>query len=227
MSGTDRRPVLATLLTVLGCLAMLWVEWVLSPVYPVKSSAKALVFLGCAAAYVLASGDRTILRSFGRPEQGAMRLPLLLGGGVFLLLLGGYTLLSPWLDLSAISGNLQAKEGFTAATFPLAALYIIFGNSMLEELFFRGFAFLALYRSGYKKLAWTFSALAFALYHVSIMDGWFHPALLVLLTAGLACAGLLFNALDAKSQTIWPGWLVHMGANLAINTIALHLWGII
>ena len=52
-------------------------------------------------------------------------------------------------------------------------------------------------------------------------------ALLVLLTSGLACAGLLFNALDAKSQTIWPGWLVHMGANLAINTIALHLWGII
>ena len=186
---------------------MLWVEWVLSPVYPVKSSAKALVFLGCAAAYVLASGDRTILRSFGRPEQGAMRLP--------------------WLDLSAISGNLQAKEGFTAATFPLAALYITFGNSLLEELFFRGFAFLALYRSGYKKLAWTFSAIAFALYHVSIMDGWFHPALLVLLTSGLACAGLLFNALDAKSQTIWPGWLVHMGANLAINTIALHLWGII
>ena len=164
MSETDRRPVLATLLTVLGCLAMLWVEWVLSPVYPVKSSAKALVFLGCAAAYVLASGDRTILRSFGRPEQGAMRLPLLLGGGVFLLLLGGYTLLSPWLDLSAISGNLQAKEGFTAATFPLAALYITFGNSLLEELFFRGFAFLALYRSGYKKLAWTFSAIAFALY---------------------------------------------------------------
>lgn len=149
------------------------------------------------------------------------------GGGVFLLLLGGYTLLSPWLDLSAISGNLQAKEGFTAATFPLAALYITFGNSLLEELFFRGFAFLALYRSGYKKLAWTFSAIAFALYHVSIMDGWFHPALLVLLTSGLACAGLLFNALDAKSQTIWPGWLVHMGANLAINTIALHLWGII
>ena len=32
MSETDRRPVLATLLTVLGCLAMLWVEWVLSPV---------------------------------------------------------------------------------------------------------------------------------------------------------------------------------------------------
>ena len=185
MSGTDRRPVLTTVLTVLGCLAMLWVEWVLSPVYPVKSSAKALVFLGCAAAYVLASGDRTILRSFGRPEQGAMRLPLLLGGGVFLLLLGGYTLLSPWLDLSAISGNLQAKEGFTAATFPLAALYITFGNSLLEELFFRGFAFLALYRSGYKKLAWTFSAIAFALYHVSIMDGWFHPALLVLLTSGL------------------------------------------
>ena len=62
---------------------------------------------------------------------------------------------------------------------------------------------------------------------MSIMDGWFQPALLVLLTSGLACAGLLLNALDAKSQTIWPGGLVHIVANLAINTIALHLWGII
>ena len=39
MSGTDRRPVLTTLLTVLGCLAMLWVEWVLSPVYQMAEAA--------------------------------------------------------------------------------------------------------------------------------------------------------------------------------------------
>lgn len=136
-----------------------------------------------------------------------MRLPLLLGGGVFLLLLGGYTLLSPWLDLSAISGNLQAKEGFTAATFPLAALYITFGNSLLEELFFRGFAFLALYRSGYKKLAWTFSAIAFALYHVSIMDGWFHPALLVLLTSGWPAPGFCSTLWTQKARPYGPaGW---------------------
>lgn len=110
MSGTDRRPVLTTLLTVLGCLAMLWVEWVLSPVYPVKSSAKALVFLGCAAAYVLASGDRTILRPSAGPNRGD-EAALLLGGGVFLLLLGGYTLLSPWLDLSAISRQFTGQGG--------------------------------------------------------------------------------------------------------------------
>lgn len=226
MEKAGHHPALVILFTTLGCLTMFWVERTLAPAYPVKSGLKALTFLGCVGLYGLASRDLMPVRAFRRPGRRELKRGAVLGLSVFLLLLGGYVLLSPWLDLSAIPGNLKAKEGITAATFPIAAAYITFGNSLLEELFFRGFAFLALYRAGCKRLAWGFSALAFALYHVSIMDGWFHPALLLLLTAGLAVAGLLFNALDAKSETIWPAWLVHMGANLAINTVALQLFGI-
>ena len=42
----------------------------------------------------------------------------------------------------------------------------------------------------------------------------------------LAAAGLLFNWLD-REGSLWSAWLVHMGANLAINTIGLRLFGII
>lgn len=226
MGREGRRAALAVCLVALGCGVMFWVEKSLSPAYVVKSAAKALVFLSCAGLYCLAARDRAPFQAFGRPKRGTLRLPLALGGGVFVLLLGGYALLSPWLDLSAIPGNLASKEGFTAATFPLAAAYITFLNSLLEEFFFRGFAFLTLYQRGFKGLAWGFSPLAFAGYHIAIMDGWFHPALLALLTAGLAGAGLLFNWLDRRGS-LWPAWIVHMGANLAINTIALHLWGVI
>lgn len=221
------RRALAISLTVLGCLAMFWVERYLAPAYPVKSGLKVLAFGGCVMLYCLVSRDWTPARSFRFPSRRELRLGAALGLGVFLFLLGGYALLVPWLDLSAIPGELQAKEGITAALFPLAAAYITFGNSLLEELFFRGFAFLALAEAGGKKLAWGFSALAFALYHVSIMDGWFHPILLALLTAGLGAAGALFNALDQRSGTLWPAWLVHMGADLAICTIGLHLFGVL
>lgn len=95
----------------------------------------------------------------------------------------------------------------------------------MEEFFFRGFAFLTLYRTGYKKLAYGFSALAFALYHVSITSNWGAPFLIVFMVAGLTAAGLLFNRLD-REGSLWPSWLVHMGANLGTNAVGMILFGI-
>ncbi len=224
MTGVTRQAALTVGLTAAGCLMMAWVEAGLSPVYPVKSALKIAVFLGCAGLYTLLSGDREpfhVLR-----KAGAVRLAAPLALGVLVCLLGGYALLSPWLDLSAIPENLAAKEGITRETFPLAAAYITLCNSLLEEFFFRGFAFLTLRRAGFKRLAYGFSALAFALYHVSITDGWGSPALIVLMVAGLTAAGLLFDWLDREGSVL-PSWLVHMGANLGTNGVGFILFGIL
>ena len=224
MSGAKKQVRLTLLLVTAGVLTMAWVEGVLRPAYPVKSALKLAVFLGCAGLYTLLSGDRGpfhVLR-----KAGAVRLAAPLALGVLVLLLVGYALLSPWLDLSAIPENLAAKEGITRETFPLAAAYITLCNSLLEEFFFRGFAFLTLYRAGFKRLAYGFSALAFALYHVSITDGWGSPALIVLMVAGLTAAGLLFNWLDREGSVL-PSWLVHMGANLGTNGVGFILFGIL
>lgn len=211
-------------LVLLCCLFMAWVESVVRPVYVVKSAVKLFVFLGCGAGYVLLTHDRVPLSVFRRPSRRAMLPAAALACSVFVVIWGGYALLAPWMDLSAVTGNLTAKEGITAATFPIAALYISFVNAMLEEFFFRGFAFLS--AGQHSKTAWICSALAFALYHVSIMDGWFPLPLFLLFTAGLVAVGLFFNFLD-RDGTIWPAWFVHMAANLAINTIGMHLFGIL
>ena len=224
MAGATRQAALTVGLTAAGCLMMAWVEAGLSPVYPVKSALKIVVFLGCAGLYTLLSGDRMPFRVLRK--AGAVRLAAPLALGVLMLLLVGYALLSPWLDLSAIPENLAAKEGITRETFPLAAAYITLCNSLLEEFFFRGFAFLTLRRAGFKRLAYGFSALAFALYHVSITDGWGSPALIVLMVAGLTAAGLLFNWLDREGSVL-PSWLVHMGANLGTNGVGFILFGIL
>lgn len=218
------RRTLHALLVLLGCAAMALVESVLQPIYPVKSALKWLVFGGCAALYAVLTGERSLFSLFRKPTRNAVLPAAALAIGVFVFLWGGYLVLAPWLDLSAVTGALGAKEGITAATFPLVALYISLGNSLLEEFFFRGFAFLG--ADSRSKATWLFSALAFALYHVAIMGSWFHPVLFVLLTAGLVVAGLLFNALD-RDGTIWPAWLVHMAANLAINLIGMRMFGIL
>lgn len=212
------------ILVLICCGIMAWVEGVLRPVYPVKSALKLTVFLGGAGLYVLLSKDRGHFNTFRR--SGAVRLAVLLALGVLVFLLGGYLLLSPWLDLSAIPENLAAKEGITRETFPLAAAYITLCNSLLEEFFFRGFAFLTLYRAGYTKLAYGFSALTFALYHVSITSSWGSPVLILLMVAGLTAAGLLFNWLDREGSLL-PSWLVHMGANLGTNGVGFILFGIL
>ena len=216
----NRRSVL--LLTVLGCAAMAWVEGVLQPTYPIKSALKILLFVGLPLLHMALTGDRALLSVFRRPTLRELRPAALLALMVFAVIWGGYLVL----DLVAgnftagVTANLTAKEGFTAATFPIAALYIAFVNSMLEEFFFRGFACLPGGRS-----AVLCSALAFGLYHVCIMDGWFPPVLFVLFTLGLALVGVFFHRLDRPGGTLWPAWLVHMAANLALNTIGMHLFG--
>ena len=51
------------------------------------------------------------------------------------------------------------------------------------------------------------------------------PLLFVLMLAALFGCGLFFDLLDTKRELIWVSWLVHLFANLAINTIGMKLLG--
>ena len=196
---------------------------------------KALSFLGCAGLYLLlttpsvsfadSSPARGEPRLFQKPDRASMKTAGVLALAVFLFLTAGYMLLAPWIDLSAIPEKLRYSD-ITAANFPLIAAYITLGNSLLEEIFFRGFAFLTLRNYTSEKFASLFSGLTFALYHVSIMDGWFHPVWFVVFIVGLAVGGMIFNFLDRKGS-IWCGWLVHMAADLAIMLIGMRMFGIL
>ena len=46
---------------------------------------------------------------------------------------------------------------------------------------------------------------------------------LILLTA----AGLILNALNERSGSILTSWLLHMCANLAINTVGFYVFGML
>jgi len=228
------RKWLVVLLVVLGC-AGAWFGQEYALGYWERAFIKVLSFGSCMGVYMLLRtpsvrfADSSPLKGepgvFCRPDRKSVRFAALLALAVFLFLTVGYMLLSPWLDLSAIPEQLR-YSGITARTFPVVAVYIILCNSLLEEIFFRGFAFLALKQYASPVFAYVFSGLSFALYHVSIMDGWFHPVWFGLFIAGLAVAGMLFDFLDRRGS-IWNGWLVHASANLAINLIGMRMFGIL
>ena len=221
-----KRRILICGIVLVFCLVMAWVDGVIQANYFQKSAIKLILFLVFPAIYALYDKQLAI-RSLFYPKREGFRLAIPLAVGVYAVILGGYFLCKDVFDFSGITRSLTENIGVTGSNFLFVSLYISFVNSLLEEFFFRGFAFLTLQRSVGKRFAYLFSATAFTLYHIAMMIGWFSIELFLLVLAGLFIGGLLLNYLNDKGQTVYPSWLVHMFANFAINTIGYVLFGIL
>lgn len=202
------------------CGVMAWVDAVLKPGYAVKSAIKMAVFAAAPLALTWACHLMPAKEIFRFRKQG-FGVAIGLGLGIYALILGGWAILRNWIDFSGIADSLTSNAGVTKENFLYVSLYISFANSLLEEFFFRGFVFGNLRQN--RPLAHCFSAAAFSVYHVAMMIGWFHPALLALVLTGLFVGGLIFNWLNEKLGCIYVSWLTHMFANFAINTIGFIL----
>ena len=202
---------------VLICLSMAFLEAVIQPGYAAKSAIKLLLFT-CTVF--------PLCDVLGFLRQEGLVLGLLLGCGIFAVILLVFFLFRPFLDLDAIAAGLMGKEGIGRENFLWVALYISIVNSLLEELLFRGLGYLELRRHAPEGFAMIFSAAAFAAYHVAILDGWFTWWVYGLCMLGLFLGGLIFNFLD-RNGSLLPSWLAHAGANLAINTVGLIMFGLL
>jgi membrane protease YdiL (CAAX protease family) len=202
------------------CGIMAYVDGVLQPGYAVKSGIKIIVFALVPVVMTLIL-KLVSLKEIFRFHKRGFGAAMLLGAGIYGLILGGWAILRNWVDFSGIADSLTSNAGVTKENFLYVSLYISFVNSLLEEFFFRGIVYRNLAQK--KKFAYIFSAAVFSLYHVAMMIGWFHPALLMLVLAGLFVGGMIFNWLNERLGCIYASWLTHMFANFAINTIGFLL----
>lgn len=211
---------------VICCGIMAVIDGIIQPHYWVKSAFKVLLFLAIPIIYSAFDKDLNIKGLF-KGNKNSFKSAFALCIPVFIVILGAYFLFKDVFDFSAVTTSLTGNIGVNAKNFVYVATYISFVNSLLEEFFFRGFAFIALKSVFSKKFAYVFSAMCFSLYHIAIMTGWFSVPVFIITLSGLFVGGLIFNFLNEKSNNIYTSWFVHMFANFAINIIGFMLFGII
>ena len=220
------KAILTVMLIMIFCTVMALVDGVFKANYFIKSIIKMVLFFAIPAVYSFFDKDIRIKELFVL-ERSGIKSALILGVLIYVVIFAGYLLLKDVFDFSAITGTLTENIGVTGKNFVFVSLYISFVNSLLEEFFFRGFAFLTLKRITSRKFAYLFSAAVFAVYHIAMMIGWFSVEVFLIIILALFVGGLIFNYLNEKSKTVYPSWFVHMFANFAINTVGFILFGII
>ncbi len=160
-----------------------------------------------------------------KPRNWRNCLPTAIGLGLACgaIFLGVYFVAIDWIvDRSVIVERMGLQFSVTAATVALVAPVTIFFNSLLEELFYRGFAFGRLVRRQ-RILGQCLPAAAFAAQHLLFISHWLSPGLLVLAGLGLFVFAWILQVLYEKADTIVAPWVVHILADLAMMTIALEL----
>ncbi|MDU5105861.1 type II CAAX endopeptidase family protein [Clostridium sp.] len=215
------------LIVLIGCLIMGFIDAVIRPEYLIKSFIKIILFSIMPLLYSRYNNELNLSSLFKVKSKKEIIIALLSGVSVFLFILGAYFIIGSFFDFSNVTSSLSENIGVNNNNFLFVAIYISFINSLLEEFFFRGFAFLKLKEVSTRKFAYIFSSLAFALYHVAMMIGWFDISLFLLTIVGLFVGGLIFNYFNEKYKNIYVTWLIHMFANFAINYIGFMLFSII
>lgn len=153
------------------------------------------------------------------------RLGLALGlGGLALILFAGvYGLLGDRLvDKELIAGKISEQFSVSAATVFLIAPFTILANSLLEEFFYRGFAFGLLVQKN-RRLGYLLPAVAFTAQHLLFIYHWLTPFPLALALIGLFVLALVLQKVYEQADSLVAPWVIHMLGDVAMMGIAVTL----
>jgi len=126
------------------------------------------------------------------------------------------------LDKDRITARIDAQFHVNASTILLITPITILANSLLEEFFYRGFAYgqLARWHAG---AAYLLPSLAFTLQHLLFIRDWVTFLPLMLAIAGLVVFAIILSWLYATYESIIAPWLTHIFGDVAMMGIALTL----
>jgi len=122
-------------------------------------------------------------------------------------------------DFSSIVENTGKSEG----SLLFFLLYLPLVNALIEEIFFRFYLYLEIARLGREVPGTIFSALLFALYHLSVVRVWIALPLVLLMLAGLFATGLLLNRILRRQDHVFGVWLIHGLFNFLTILLSLQV----
>ena len=203
---------------IICCIIMAVTETIIEPAYWIKSAAKIAVFMLLPILTMKLYKIKIFDGSFALDKKNILKL-LLLGLGIYAVIIGAYFLTRNVVDYSSLVTSQMADQKVTKDNFIFVALYISFCNSFLEEFLFRFVSFIKLSEFTSKKPAYVFSSVMFAVYHIAMIGSSFPLPLLILALFGLTAGGFIFDYVDSKNKNIYNSWMIHMFADFAIVTI--------
>jgi membrane protease YdiL (CAAX protease family) len=215
--------------TLLACFILYIVEQGVGVSYAIKTILKIFIFVGLPISYVKLIRKQNIREALKLKNVNLrdFKTGFIAGLLFFTIVMGAYFIVGNQIDFDMIAQELQTKLKVTPLNFIFIGLYITFGNSFLEEFFFRGFIFMNLYELRSKKFAYVYSSILFALYHIAIFKTWFTLPITLLALFGLVSVGFLFNWMDTKSRNFINSWIAHILADIAVILIGLRMFEMI
>ncbi len=208
---------------IVACIILFILEQILTVDYYTKTIAKIILFISIPIFVnkLMKSSNKHIRTSNNSVRD--FKIGVCIGLGIIIVILLAYVVFKKHIDSTAILRELSNKSNITKQNYPFIGLYIIFGNSFLEEYFFRNFMFINFYRAGWKNVAYASSSLLFSIYHVSIFKTWFPSGIILLSLLGLLIAGLFLDYVNTKSNSIFNSWIIHICADIAVIGIG-YMW---
>ncbi|SHF54626.1 CPBP family intramembrane glutamic endopeptidase [Ornithinibacillus halophilus] len=208
--------------TLITCTILAFIEHGMENNYVIKTILKIVLFALNIGTYVLLFKNFKVkeLISIKKLSKKEWRRIFLLGLSSAIIVLIAFLITKPFLDLNSIKQDLNNRLGITASTFIFVGLYISFGNSFIEEVFFRGFIFFNLPR----KWGYLYSPLLFSTYHIPMIMLWFEPLIIGICFIGLLLIGIIFQKVNEKNGTIWSSWIIHIFADIMIIIIGCFIF---
>ncbi len=204
-------------LPLISITILIWIEQGLEVQYLWKTVAKAILFL--LVPFILFRKTGFLFLRMRQTDKKSMKIAIGSGLAIMGIIIGAFIILLPFIDIDALLIDLT-DAGITSTVFPFVALYILFGNSILEEFFFRGWL-PSLFANS--RLRLFLPSFFFAIYHIAIFLPWFSPALLALAVAGLWAGGIIFQLANERSRTILPSWTIHMFADIGVLIVGIYI----
>lgn len=162
--------------------------------------------------------------SWSPPRQGGLVVGALSGLAICGIIGGLYLSLGDALVPAAEIRTMASRTGLASrALYIGCALYWIGVNSVLEEYVWRWFVFRRLRDLLPANGAILGAALGFTVHHFVAIRSYLPPPTLWLCLAGIFIGSVLWSWLYHRYRSIWPGYLSHVGADLAIFLIGYRI----
>ena len=177
-------------------------------------AAKLWLLIFPAAWYLLVEKGKP---SSSPPRRGGMAAGVV--SGLILaaaIVIGAYLVGAQHMDLAPLHRAVREMNLATPAAYLAGAAAWTLVNSLVEEYVYRWFVLRQCEVLLPPAAAVIASAAIFTIHHVIALNQYLEPGFTALASAGVFVGGIVWSTLYHRYRSIWPGWISHVLADIAV-----------